>query len=103
MTMNDDRATMLRDVAENLCEVDGVVDAFVAKSFTDLHVVVDLRDGVSVDGVRDRLAPYGLDRAQEVYGDGHGMQFFGSDIGEAVRYHFVDVQTCGEHQSYVVD
>lgn len=99
---SEDRAAMLHDLAATLSEDDDVLDAFVAKSFTDRHVVVDLRAGVPVDSIVDRLAEYDLFRAQEVYGDDHGAHFFASEIGDAVRYHFVDVQTCGDHQSYVV-
>lgn len=99
----EERASRLRELAATLRSAEDVVDAFVAKSFTDRHVVVDL-DGEGVPAhVKQRLTSHDLHRAREVYGDGRGEQFFASDIGDAVRYHFVDIQTCGEHQSYVVE
>lgn len=102
-TEETDRGTRLRDLATSLTEDDDIVDAFVAKSFTDRHMVVDLREGVSPERIADRLAAYDLHRAQEVYGDDHGTHFFAAEIDGAVRYHFVDTRTCGEHRSYVIE
>lgn len=98
-----DRTTELRQLTTELRTHDDVDDAFLAKSFTDRLVIVDVRgeSGVPSDVV-DRLEVHGLRGADEVYGDDvHGS--FAGAVGDATRHHFVDVQTRGAHQSYVVD
>jgi len=97
-----DRAATLRELAATLRESEGVVDAFLAKSFTDRHLIVDYREDTLPDPIRERLAAQDLRDAGEVYGEDRGHPF-ASDIGDAVRHHFVDVRTCGEHRSYVVE
>ena len=100
----DDREAELRRLAARLCERDGVTDAYLAKSFTDRHLVVDLREGGSVPSdLVDLLASHDLRGANEVYDrEGADRSFMGS-VGDASRHHFVDVRTRGDHQSYVVE
>jgi len=98
-----DRETELRELAADLREHDAVADAFLAKSFTDQLVLVDVdgTGGVPND-VKSRLTEHGLHEAGEVYGDDERGSFAG-EVADATRHHFVDVQTRGAHQSYVVD
>lgn len=101
-----DRESELRRLAERVCQREAVADAYLAKSFTDRHLVVDLRgDGTVPADLVDLLAEHDLHGANEVYGhgdDGEGRSFMG-EVGDANRHHFVDVRTRGDHQSYVVD
>jgi len=99
---DDERGeTELRDPAAELRQRDAIADTFVAKSFTDRHLIVDGEaDSVPAD-VSARLAAHDLRGADEVYGSGEGGSFAG-ELGEATRHHFVDSRTRGDHHSYVV-
>ncbi|AEH38188.1 hypothetical protein [Halopiger xanaduensis] len=98
--MSDWEAELERLVAE-VREHEGIADAFLAKSFTDRLVIVDVGDGETVPAdVTDRLADHDVRSADDVYDDGGA---FVGHVGNGTRHHFVDVQTRGEHQSYVVD
>ena len=90
-------------MAADLRDHEAVDDAFLAKSFSDRLLIVDVGDddGVPVD-VADRLATHDLHAADGVYGDDEGTSFVGA-VGDATRHHFVDVRTRGTHRSYVVD
>ncbi|QZP39631.1 hypothetical protein [Halobaculum magnesiiphilum] len=98
-----DRREELEDVVSDLRDHDAVVDAFVAKSFTDRLVIVDIdgADEVPPDVV-EHLADHDLRGADGVYSDGEGQSFAGS-VGDSTRHHFLDMQTRGAHQSYVVE
>lgn len=98
-----DQEAELRNLIADLRDHDAVAGAFLAKSFTDRLVIVDLDgdDAVPAD-VEARLAEYDLHGADEVYGNDEGGSFAG-EIGDTTRHHFVDVRTRGSHQSYVVD
>jgi hypothetical protein len=99
-----DRGTELRQLAVELQEYEAVEDAFVAKSFTDRLLIVDVGEGDGVPGaVTDRLAAHDLYGADGVYGDDDEHRSFVGSVGDATRHHFVDVRTRGSHQSYVVD
>jgi len=100
-----ERASALRRLAAELRERDDVDDAFLAKSFTDRLLIVDVSPGGPIpDDVEQSLAAHDLRAADEVYGDGEDGTYPGlGDVGDATRHHFVDVQTRGSHQSYVVD
>ena len=97
-----DRETELRTVAERLRTHDAVDDAFLAKSFTDQLLVVDVAGDGLPEEVIDRLAAHDLHGVNEVYGD-DGTRSFAGRVGEGTRHQFVDVRTRGDHQSYVVD
>jgi hypothetical protein len=96
-----DREAELRELTAELQEHDAVIDTFLAKSFTDRLVIVDVGDDAVPAGVRDRLAEHDLSGADDVYGTDEGS--LAGDVGDATRHHFVDVRTRGSHQSYVVD
>ena len=99
-----DREAALRNLAERLREDDAVSDAFLAKSFTDHHLVLDLADGESMPReVAELLADHDLRGANEVYGNGGTDPSFAGDLERATRHQFVDTRTRGDHQSYVVD
>jgi len=99
-----DRAAELRELVDELCEYDPVDDAFVAKSFTDRLIVVDLhRDEPLPEAVEQSLRDHGLRGANSVYATGDPDQSFTGMVGDATRHQFVDTQTRGDHQSYVVD
>ena len=100
----DDREEELHRLVDRLTDNEEVEDAWLAKSFTDRLVVVDLQSDVSFpDGLREELVDHDLYGSNEVYGiDGDDGSFAGF-VGRGKRHHFVDVQTRGDHQSYVVD
>jgi len=100
-----DRDATLRDLAARARGYDAVEDAFLAKSFTDQMVVVDLRP--DADAVPERLVALleanGCYGANEVYDrDGDDGSSAGA-VGGADRHQFVDTETRGDHRSYVVD
>ncbi|MDT3435840.1 hypothetical protein KZ498_13370 [Haloarcula sp. 1CSR25-25] len=99
-----DRQGEIRSLAKELTGYEEITDAFLAKSFTDQLLIVDVRDGDSLPGdVTERLADQSLLPADSVYDeDGAGRSAIG-DVGNATRHHFVDVQTRGSHRSYVVE
>ncbi|MDS0476249.1 hypothetical protein [Natrinema sp. 1APR25-10V2] len=99
-----DREATLRDLAATLREHDAVSDAFIAKSFTDQQLILDLADGDSLPpDLADLLADHDLRGANEVYGNGRTDPSFAGDLEGATRHQFVDTRTRGDHQSYVVD
>jgi hypothetical protein len=98
-----EREAELRQLTAELRDHGTIEDAFLAKSFTDRLVIIDVGDGADVPAdVSDRLAELDLQAAESVYGDDAGSSFAGT-IGDATRHHFVDVQTRGSHRSYVLD
>lgn len=99
----DDRDGELQKLTADLQTHEAVDAAFLATSFTDRLVIVDISRGGDIpDDVLDRLAEHDLHGADEVYGDDLGGSFAG-DVGDITRHHFVDVQTRGSHQSDVKD
>ena len=99
-----DRTAELGQLAADLRASDGVVDAFLAKSFTDRLLIIDVAGGGPVpDATAARLAEHGLRAAEEVYGDDETGRSFAGVVGDAARHHFVDVRTRGRHQSYTVE
>ncbi|MFB6142431.1 MAG: hypothetical protein ABEJ30_03710 [Halorientalis sp.] len=99
-----DREATLRRLAAEVDDHDAVNDAFLAKSFTDLLLVVDAAGEVP-PSLRERLADHGLRPAGEVYEEGAAGEARSAvgDVGDGTRHQFVDVETRGEHQSYVVE
>ena len=99
-----DRATELRALAEQISEHDGVADAWTAKSFTDRIFVVEVPAGEALpDPVERTLAAHDCLGADEVYEmEGVDGPDFAGDLADGRRYRFVDVQSRGELQSYVV-
>lgn len=97
-----DRTAELRRVAADLRDHEAVDDAFLAKSFSDRLLIVDVGDDRVPTGVANRLAAHDLHAADGVYGDDEGNSFVGA-VGDATWHHFVDVQTRGSHRSYVVE
>lgn len=83
----------------------GVIeDAFLAKSFTDQLLVVDVQGHQSLsEEITDRLIECGFHPADRVYAGEEASSSFLGDVGDAKRHHFVDVRTRGTHQSYVVE
>jgi len=99
-----DREDELRELTAQLREYDVVSDAFLAKSFTDRLVVVDLQDTETVPPrIEDLLGEHGLRGANEVYADSDTDVSFAGAVGTATRHQFVDVRTRGDHQSYTVE
>ena len=91
----------LRQLAADIQEYEAVEDSFLAKSFTDLLVILDVRDEDVPAEIETRLAEHGLRGADEVYGEDGGS--FTGEVDGAARHHFVDVQTRGAHHSYIVE
>lgn len=99
-----DRETELRRLTTQLQQHELVDDAFLAKSFTDRLLILDVRHGESIpDDIEQMLANHELHGAEGVYGDDEAARSFAGEICKSTRHHFVDVQTRGTHQSYVVD
>jgi len=99
-----DRADRLRQLAAEISDHSTVDDAFLAKSFTDRLLVVDVSRGADVpESVMTRLAEHDLYGAADVYGTDDTTHSHAGDVGDSTRHHFVDVQTQGSHRSYVVD
>jgi hypothetical protein len=99
-----DRTAELRQLAADLREREVVADAWLAKSFTDRLFVVDLTTDAGVpEDIRERLHEHDLYGANDVYDTGEGDESFAGAVGDATRHQFVDVQTRGDHQSYVVE
>lgn len=99
-----DRTAELRTLAEEIRDHAEVADAWLAKSFTDQLFVIDVAADESLpEAVEATLTAHGLRGANEVYGtDGPDTSFMGG-VGEGTRHQFVDVQTRGDHQSYVLE
>jgi hypothetical protein len=100
----DDREVALREIAEDLRERESVADAWLAKSFTDRLFVVELTDDESLpSAIENELVEAGL----RPYNDLHDVPAmdaaFAGDLDGAKRYRFVDVQSRGSLQSYVVE
>lgn len=101
----DDREAELQELAARARDHPRVVDAFLAKSFTDRLLAVDLESGTGEvpQTLVTLLEDHGCYGANEVYGrecdDSSGAGTFGG----RERHQFVDTETRGEHRSYVVD
>jgi len=100
-----DRTERLRDLADDLAAHEAVADAFLAKSFTDRLLILDVRSDADLpEAVVERLEAHDLRGAEGVYGDdAAATRSAVGEVGEATRHHFVDVQPRGAHQSYVVE
>jgi hypothetical protein len=99
-----DRQAELRTLAAELTDHAAITDAFLAKSFTDQLLIIDVRDGEPLPpDVVDQLADRELLPVDSVYGEDDANQSAIGDVGNATRHHFVDVQTRGSHRSYVVE
>lgn len=99
-----DRKTELRRLAAEISENEVIDNAFLAKSFTDRLLVVDVRKGKSVpDDVVETLLDHELRGAESVYGDDEESRSFAGTVGDGSRHHFVDVRTRGDHRSYVIE
>lgn len=99
-----DRATELRRLAQEIADRDGVTDAWTAKSFTDRLFVVEVPPGETLpEAVEREIVAHDCRGADEVYEmDGVDGPDFAGDLEDGRRYRFVDVQSRGELQSYVV-
>jgi hypothetical protein len=100
-----DRDSGLRELAARAREYDAVADAFLAKSFTDQMIVLDLR--ADADSVPEELIALleanGCHGANEVYDRDAADGSSAGAVGGADRHQFVDTETRGDHRSYVVD
>jgi hypothetical protein len=101
---DSDREATLRALADDLRGHEGIRDAWLAKSFTDRLLVIDVRaDAELPAAVRERLADRDLRGANDVYDADAADPSFAGDVGDAERHQFVDVRTRGDHRSYVYD
>jgi hypothetical protein len=100
-----DREAELETLAERACEYDAVADAFIAKSFTDRLLVVDLESDESEvpSGLIALFEEHGCYGANEVYDRDEADGSSAGTFADTTRHQFVDSETRGEHQSYVVD
>lgn len=99
-----DRAAEIHDLAADLAEYDAVADAWLAKSFTDRLLVVEVRAGAVLPADAAALVrEHGLAGYNEVHDVGVEAPAFAGDLSRGDRYRFVDLETRGELQSYVVE
>ena len=99
-----EREAELRGLAAEFRERDDVADAFIAKSFTDRLLILDLECGMTIpEDIVRTLRAHDLIGANEVSGDPSTDISFAGSVGDATRHQFVDVRTRGDHQSYVVE
>lgn len=86
-----DRVTELERFAASLEAHEGVVSAWLAKSFEDRVLFLEVPSGEPVpDDVRERIREAGLAGMNEVYGlDGEAA--FAGNVGNREQYRFVDV------------
>jgi len=98
------RSAKLRELAEALTEYDAVRDAWTAKSFTDRLFVVEVEPGDELpEEVRERLETHGLQGYNAVHDTGIENTAFAGSIADGDRYRFVDTETRGQLQSYVIE
>jgi hypothetical protein len=97
-----ERRTHLQRLATRVANRSDIADAYTAKSFTDRLFVLEIEGGEGVpDEVVELLCAHDLLPAGEVYGDSDRQKpFAGPDDRE--QYRFVDTQSRGSLQSYVV-
>jgi hypothetical protein len=101
--MTDTQAD-LETLVERCQRREGVLDAWLAKSFTDLLVVVEVPDDASVpEEVLDDLSAHGLVGYNEVHEVSATDAASAGDLPDRERYRFVDLDSRGTQQSYVVD
>lgn len=104
MERQEDRGERLRALADDLADREDVVDAWTAKSFTDRLLVVEVEPGWGLSpAVEKRLREHDLRGYNEVHDTGVDDPSFAGELPGGDRYRFVDLQSRGELQSYVVD
>ena len=98
-----DRRAQLVAVTEQLQEYDAITDAFLAKSFTDRLLIVDVDSSAELPSEAvELLHEHGLRGIDSLDGEDDQPRSAVGDVRGATRHHFVDVETRGSHQSYVV-
>jgi len=98
------RNVKLDELMADLRARTAIEDAFLAKSFTDRLLVVDVsEDRVLPEDLSDRITESGFRPAEKVYTEQKAGSSFAGDLGDATRHHFIDVHTHGTHQSYTVE
>lgn len=99
-----DRREQLRALADRIAARDDVRDAWLAKSFTDRLFVVEVPPDADLPAeVENVLHDAGLAGADEVYeADGPDAGYAGQ-LDDGTRYRYVDRETRGDLQSYVVE
>jgi len=99
-----DRTRTLQELAERIRAYEPVEDAWLAKSFTDQLLVVDVSSDERLPPeIETLVADHGLVGVNDVYGTHSAETSFMGAVGGADRHQFVDVETRGDHQSYVVE
>jgi hypothetical protein len=99
-----DRQEELDRLAAEVRRFDDVLDAFTAKSFTDMLVIVDIASGETVPAqVVEHLDDHDVYPIERVYDDDDAARTFVGSVGEGTRHHFVDSSSRGTHHSYVVE
>jgi len=98
-----DRERELRELAEDIAASDGVSDAWLAKSFTDLLLVIEVADGAVPDDLVETLADRGLVGYNEFHDVSADDPATAGTVAGGDRYRFVDRRSRGTQQSYVVE
>jgi len=97
------REQAVRRLAERVAATDAVSDAWVAKSFTDLLLVVEVEEGPVPDHLVETLADEGLVGYNELHGVTAEDPASVGGLADGDRFRFVDRQSRGTQQSYVVE
>lgn len=88
------REATLWELIINLCDLEYVEDAWLANSFTDQLLVIDLHPETSMtDEVRDLLADHDLYGFNEVYDIDNQDESLVGSVADLNRHQFVDVRT----------
>jgi hypothetical protein len=99
-----DRQTALRSLADEVRAEPRVADAWLAKSFTDRLFVVELESGATLpETVASQLREAGLEPYNDLHDVPAADAAFAGDVSGARRFQFVDVESRGSLQSYVVE
>jgi hypothetical protein len=99
-----DRRAELRALAADLRDRSRVADAWLAKSFTDRLFVVELESGESLPApVESTVRAAGLEPYNELHDVPAADAAFAGDVAGSRRFQYVDVESRGSLQSYVVE
>jgi hypothetical protein len=99
-----DRRAVLDSMVERCRRAEGVEDAWVAKNFTDLLLVVEVQDSEAVHAdLVVALEAHDLVGYNEVHGVSATDPATAGTVADRERYWFVDLAARGTQQSYVVE
>lgn len=100
----DDHDHELRTLASRCAQRECVLDAWVAKSFTDLLLVLEVAEGDTLSAdIREWLAEQDLVGYNELHDVAAADPASAGELPDRDRYRFVSLDSRGRQQSYVVE